>query len=73
MQTPVNRPFPSCPKPLFRSEVKCEAVDIKMNIYSHANETGYNRKGFVLAFVLNVRVFRTRKWPILTMDTFLSD
>ena len=26
----ANRPFPRCPKPLFQSEAKCEATDIKM-------------------------------------------
>lgn len=24
-----NKPFPSCPKPLFESEVKCEVIDMK--------------------------------------------
>ena len=26
----INRPFPSCPKPLFQSEAKCQANDMKM-------------------------------------------
>ena len=25
----INRPFPSCPKPLFQSEAKCQANDMK--------------------------------------------
>ena len=25
----INRPFPSCPKPLFHNEAKCEAIDMK--------------------------------------------
>ena len=33
-----NRPFPSCPKPLFQSEAKCEAIDVKNIFYSHANK-----------------------------------
>ena len=37
----MNRPFPSCPKPLFRSEAKCEGIDYKINFYSHANKTRY--------------------------------
>ena len=27
------------PKPLFQSEAKCEAIDMKMSFYSHANKT----------------------------------
>ena len=53
-----NRPFPSCPKPLFQSEVKCEAIDMKMTFYSHAN------KNFALSPVVKMRVCGTRKWPI---------
>ena len=26
----INRPFASCPKPLFHNEAKCEAIDMKM-------------------------------------------
>ena len=25
-----NKPFPSCPKPLFQSQAKCETIDMKM-------------------------------------------
>ena len=25
----INRPFPSCPKPLFHNKAKCEAIDMK--------------------------------------------
>ena len=35
------------PKPLFQSEVECEAVDMKMIFYSHANQkskTHFQRK-----------------------------
>ena len=36
-------------------------------ILSHANETHFHTKVLVaLSLVLNVRVFRTRKWPIHT-------
>ena len=51
MLTPAilfNRPFPSCPKPPFQSEAKCEAIDVKNIFYSHAN----NRKGGVLSLFL---------------------
>ena len=32
-----NRPFPNCFKPLFQSEDKCEAIEMKMLLYSRAN------------------------------------
>ena len=34
----INWSFPSCPNPLFQSEVKCEAIDMKIGCYSHANK-----------------------------------
>ena len=39
--------FPSCSKPLFLSEAKCKANDMKMIIYSHANKTHLQKKGFL--------------------------
>ena len=48
-------------KPLFQSEAKCEAIDMKMICYSH---TLKHKKGFALSLVLKVRVFGTRKWLI---------
>ena len=56
-----NRLFQSCPKPLFQSEAKCEAIDMKMISYSHANKTHFHKKGFTLGLVVKVRVFGTRK------------
>ena len=32
--------------------------------HSHANKTYFHKKGCVPSFILNVRVFGTRKWPI---------
>ena len=40
--------FLSCSKPLFQSEAKCKANDMKMIIYSHANKTHLHKKGFLL-------------------------
>ena len=34
-QCPFNKPFPNCPKPLFQSEAKCKAIDMKTTFYSH--------------------------------------
>ena len=41
----LNRPFPKCPKPLFQSEAKCEAIDMKMFFYSHVRKTHFHKKG----------------------------
>ena len=38
----ANRQFLSCPKPLFQTEAKCEAIDMKIIVYSHANETHFH-------------------------------
>ena len=56
---------PNCPKPLFENEAKCEAIDVKMIFSSHANKTHFHKKGFTLGLVLIVRVFGTRKWPVI--------
>ena len=51
----TNRPFLSCPKPLFQSEAQCEAID---DFYSHANKTRhFQKKGFALSLVLQARYF----------------
>ena len=39
-----NKSFPSCHKPLFQGEAQCEAIDMKMIFYSHANDTHYHNK-----------------------------
>ena len=54
-----NKPFPSCPKPLFESEVKCEVIDMK---------TFFHKKGFGQRLVFEVRVFGTHKWPINSVN-----
>ena len=57
-----NRLFPICLKPLFQSEVKCEAIDMKMIFNYDATKTHLHNKGFALNLVLKVRFFGTRKW-----------
>ena len=47
-----NSPFPSCSKPLFKSEAKCKTIDMKIIFYSHTNKTHFHKKGFVLIPVL---------------------
>ena len=57
-------PLLTCPEPLFQSNAKWEAIDMKMGFYSHANKTHFHEKGFALSLVFKVRVFGTPKWPI---------
>ena len=59
-----NGPFLSWSKPLFQSEANCEAIDLKMSFYSHANETHLHKKDFALSLVPKVRVFGAQKWPL---------
>ena len=47
----------------------CEAIDRNMIFYSHANRT--HKKGFTLSFVLKVKVFGTRNWPITSIAEFM--
>ena len=49
--------FESCLKPLFQSETMCEAIDMKMIIYSHAYKTHFHNKGFTLSLVLKSESF----------------
>ena len=59
-----NMLFSICLKPLFQSEVKCKAIDMKMifNYIYDATKTHLHNKGFALSLVLKVRFFGTRKW-----------
>ena len=50
----LNGSFPCCPKPLFQSEAKCKAIDIKCICYFHANETHFLKKGFAVGLVSKV-------------------
>ena len=40
--------------------------------YCHANKTNFHKKGFTLGLVLRVRVFGTRKWPIILKQLLSS-
>ena len=61
----TNRPFPSSPGPLHQNKVKCSAFDMEMIFHSHANKTHFHMKGCALGLILKVRVFGTRKWPVV--------
>ena len=60
-----NRPFPSSPGPLFQNEGRCSAFDMEIIFRSHTNKAHFHKKGCAPSLILKVRVFGTRKWPIL--------
>lgn len=41
------------PNPLLQSATKCEAFDLKMILYTHANKTDSHKKGLALSLALN--------------------
>ena len=51
-----NSPFASCFKPLFQSEAKCEAIDLKMIFNFNAHKTHFPNKGFALSLILKIRI-----------------
>ena len=46
----TNSLLPSRPQPLFQSEPKCKAIDMKMFFYSHANKTHFHKKTGICTF-----------------------
>ena len=56
-----DRPFPSR-RPLFHSEAKCKAIDMKILIWKYKSNS-FSKKGLALSLVLKVTVFGTRKLP----------
>ena len=60
--------LPSSPGPLYQNEVKCSAFHMEMTLHSHANKSHFHKKGCALGLILKVRVFGTRKWPIVQFD-----
>ena len=59
-----NKPFPSCPKPLFQGEAKCETIDTKFFFILMQTKLIFRNKGFARSRVLNGGVFGTRKWVL---------
>jgi len=56
-----NSPSPSCFKPLFQSEAKCEAIGLKMIFNFHARKTHFHNKGFAVSLILKMRILELRK------------
>ena len=42
--------LPSRPQPLFQSEAKCKAIDMKMFFYSHVHKTHFQKKTGIYTF-----------------------
>ena len=47
-----TRRFPSCLRPLFQSEAKCDAIDTNMILYSRVNEAHFQKKCCALSLVV---------------------
>ena len=60
-----NRLFASFPRALYQNEGKCSAFNMKILFHSHAYKIHFHMKGCALGLILKVRVFGTRKWPIM--------
>ena len=48
------------------NEVKCSAFDMETIFHSRASKTHFHKKGCAPGLILKVRVFGTRKWPIVS-------
>ena len=53
----TNSLLPSRPQPLFQSEAKCKAIDMKMFFYSHANRTHFSQENWDLHFFWTAIVY----------------
>ena len=48
------------------NEVECSTFDMETIFHSRANKTHFHKKGCAPNLILKVRVFGTRKWPIVS-------
>ena len=46
----TNSLLPSRPQPLFQSEAKCKAIDMKIFFYSHVHKTHFHKKTGICTF-----------------------
>ena len=56
--------FQVLPGLCFKPRERCSAFDMEFIFRSHASKTHFHKKGCAPSFILKVRVFGTRKWPI---------
>ena len=54
-----------------QNEGRCSAFDMEIIFHSHANNTHFHKKGCAPSLILKVRVFGTRKWPIVKNSVFV--
>ena len=69
----LNMPFPSSKKFQFQNEAKCEIFVVEMSFNYDANKAYFHNKGFALSLVLKVKLFGTRKWPIVVGSLSCSE
>ena len=60
----VNRPFPSCCEPHYKSEAKCKTFHMKISFLCIWMKTNFHNKNFALSLAFIMRFKATRKWPI---------
>ena len=65
----LDRPFLRR-RPLFQSEAKCEAIDMKIIFYSHTNQTHYPRRVLHLASYWKWTFLELGNCPTATIKTF---
>ena len=68
----INRPFASCPKPLFHNEAKCEAIDMKILFFILMQiKLVFTRKVLHLSLIFKVRVLELRNGLLETLHNTL--
>ena len=70
----INRPFASCPKPLFHNEAKCEAIDMKILFFILMQiKLIFTTKVLHLAYslIFKVRVLELRNGLLQTLHNTL--
>ena len=65
-----GRPFLGCLKPLFQSEAKCKAIQMKIFFSLMQMKLIFGSKGLALGVALKVGVCGTWKWP--TIEAFIT-
>ena len=59
------------PRALYQNEVRWSAFDMQMIFHSHANKTHFHKKDCAVGIILKMKVFGTRKWPIIFKEVLV--
>ena len=59
------------PSLCIKTRLSAQPFDMEIIFHSHANKTHFHKKGCALGNILKVRVFGTRKWPILFKEVLV--